>query len=181
VDEALPTIDGERHDLWLAADQDGHVPDIPVQRRPDKQAAKTFFRDPLKGLPYGSRVIITDQLKRHGAALLGLLPGAERRNHRRKTPTDRHASGSGGCGGSSRPGTPGASSPRLGPLRRISGPGAAPALLEHTASGCPRDSKGAPSKMSALIMLIMQEKPPAYEPPLPISPFGSSATAWPGA
>ncbi len=134
VDEVLLTIDGERHYVWPAADQDGHVPDIPVQRRRDKQAAKTFFRNPLTGLPYGSRVIISDRLKRHGAALRGLLPGAEHRQHRRKTPTDQHASGNDGCGGSSRPGTPGASSPRMGPLRRVSVRGATPSLLEHTGS-----------------------------------------------
>jgi hypothetical protein len=86
------------------------VPDIPVQRRRDKQAAKPFFRDPLKGLPYGQRMIITDQLKRHGVALRKLLPDPEHRQHRRKTPTNQHTSGNDGCSGSSRPGAPGASS-----------------------------------------------------------------------
>jgi hypothetical protein len=114
------------------------VPDIPVQRRRDNQAAKTFFHNFLKGLTYGSRVIITDQLKRHGAALRELLPGAEHRQHRRKTPTDQHASGNDGCSGSSRPGTPGASSPRMGPLRRISVPGATPSARVYRLQMTPR-------------------------------------------
>jgi transposase-like protein len=30
--KSLLTIDGQRHFLWRAVDQDGHVLDIPVQR-----------------------------------------------------------------------------------------------------------------------------------------------------
>jgi putative transposase len=44
------TIKGERHYLWRAVDQDGHVLDILVQRRRDKKAAKKFFRKLLSGL-----------------------------------------------------------------------------------------------------------------------------------
>jgi len=60
LDEVFLTIQGERHYLWRAVDQDGHVLDILVQRRGDKKAAKTFFRKRLKGLSYVPRVIITD-------------------------------------------------------------------------------------------------------------------------
>ena len=53
------TTKGERRYLWRAVAQDGHVLDIVVQRRRDKQAAKKFFRKLLKGLSYVLRVFIT--------------------------------------------------------------------------------------------------------------------------
>ncbi len=82
LDEVSLTISGERHDLWRAVDQDGHVLDILVQRRRDKYAAKTFFRKLLKGCQYVPRVIITDKLKSYGAAKREILPGVEHRQHR---------------------------------------------------------------------------------------------------
>jgi putative transposase len=82
LDEVFLTIRGERHYLWRAVDQAGDVLDILAQRRRDKQAAKTFFRKLLKGCQYARRVIITDQLKRDGAAKRELLPGVEHRQHR---------------------------------------------------------------------------------------------------
>jgi putative transposase len=82
LDEVFLTINQERHYLWRAVDQDGHVLDILVQRRRDKHAAKTFFRKLLKGLRYVPRVIVTDQLKSYGAAKRELLPGVEHRQHR---------------------------------------------------------------------------------------------------
>jgi putative transposase len=63
-------------------DQAGNVLDILVQRRRDKAAAKKFFRKLLKGLTYVPRVIITDKLKRYGAAKRDILPGVEHRQHR---------------------------------------------------------------------------------------------------
>jgi putative transposase len=76
------TINGERHYLWRAVDQDGDGLDILVQRRRNKKAAKKFFRKLLKGLRYIPRVIITDKLKSYGAAKQKMLPGVERRQHR---------------------------------------------------------------------------------------------------
>ena len=55
------TINGKRHYLWRAVDQDDNVLDILVQSRRNKKAAKKFFRKLLKGLQYVPRVIITDQ------------------------------------------------------------------------------------------------------------------------
>ena len=66
LDEVFLTINGERHYLWRAVDQDDNVLDILVQRRRNKQAAKKFFRKLLKGLQYVPRVIITDKLKSYG-------------------------------------------------------------------------------------------------------------------
>src|SRR5215475_6142116 len=82
LDEVFLTINGERHYLWRAVDQDGHVLDILVQSRRNKKAAKTFFRKLLKGLRYVPRVIITDKLKSYGAAKPEILPGVEHRQHR---------------------------------------------------------------------------------------------------
>jgi putative transposase len=82
LDEVFLSIHGQRHYLWRAVDQDGHILDILVQRQRDKQAAKRFFRKLLKGLTYVPRVVITDKLKSYGAALREILPGVEHRQHR---------------------------------------------------------------------------------------------------
>jgi putative transposase len=82
LDEVVLTIRGKQHYLWRAVDQEGNVLDILVQRRRDKQAAKTFFRKLLKGLTYVPRVIITDKLRSYGAAKHETLPSVEHRQHR---------------------------------------------------------------------------------------------------
>jgi hypothetical protein len=70
------TINGQRHYLWRAVDQDDNVLDILVQSRRNKQAAKKFFRKLLKGLQYVPRGIITDKLKSYGAAKREICPGS---------------------------------------------------------------------------------------------------------
>jgi putative transposase len=82
LDEVCLTINGTRHDLWRAVDQEGNILDILVQRRRDKHAAKQFFRMLLRGLKYVPRVIVTDKLKSYEAAKRELLPGVEHRQHR---------------------------------------------------------------------------------------------------
>jgi putative transposase len=82
LDEVFLVINGERHYLWRAVDQDGHILDILVQRWRDKHTAKKFFRKLLKELTYVPRVIITDQLKSYGAALRETLPSVEHRQYR---------------------------------------------------------------------------------------------------
>jgi putative transposase len=82
IDEVFLTINGERHYLWQAVDQDGNVLDILVQSRRNKKAAKKFFRKLLKGCQYVPRVLITDKLKSYGAAKREILPGVEHRQHR---------------------------------------------------------------------------------------------------
>ena len=67
-DEVFITINGQRHYLWRAVDQDGDVLDIIVQKHRDKCAAKRFFRKLLKGLRYAPRRIVTDKLRSYGAA-----------------------------------------------------------------------------------------------------------------
>ncbi len=44
LDELFVTIQGQRHFLWCAVDQDGDVIDILVQPRRDRRAAECFFR-----------------------------------------------------------------------------------------------------------------------------------------
>ena len=82
LDEVFLTINGRRHYLWRAVDQDDHVLDILVQSRRNKKAAKKFFKKLLKGLQYVPRVIITDKLQSYGAAKREILPGVEHRHHR---------------------------------------------------------------------------------------------------
>ena len=57
LDEVFLTINGKRHYLWRAVDQDDNVLDILVQSRRNKKAAKKFFRKLLKGLQYVPRVV----------------------------------------------------------------------------------------------------------------------------
>jgi putative transposase len=82
LDEVFLTINRERHYLWRAVDQDGHVLDILVQSRRNKKAAKKFFRKLLQGCQYVPRVIITDKLASYGAAKREMLPSVEHRQHR---------------------------------------------------------------------------------------------------
>jgi putative transposase len=82
LDEVFLTINRARHYLWRAVDQDGHGLDMLVQSRRKKKAATKFFRKLLKGLMYVPRVMITDKLKRYGAAKQEMLPGVEHRQHR---------------------------------------------------------------------------------------------------
>ena len=76
------TINGQRHYLWRAVDQDDNVLAILVQRRRNKRADKKFFRRLLKGLQYVPRLVITDTLKSYGAAKREILPGVEHRQSR---------------------------------------------------------------------------------------------------
>ena len=74
LDEVFATINGVRHYLWRAVDQDGDVLDILVQKHRDKRAAKRFFRKLPKGLRYAPRRIVTDKLRSCGAARKVMLP-----------------------------------------------------------------------------------------------------------
>ena len=80
-DEVFLSVRGERHYLWRAVDQDGHVLDILVQRRRDRKAARSFSAR-YSGLRYVPRVIITDKLNSDEAAKREILPRVEHRQHR---------------------------------------------------------------------------------------------------
>ena len=125
LDEVFLTINGERHYLWRAVDQDDNVLDILVQSRRNKHAAKKFFRKLLKGLQYVPRVIITDKLKSYGAAKREILPGVEHRqscylNNRCEHSPLPHANGNIACRGLNRRDMPSAFCPRMVLLPNIS-------------------------------------------------------------
>jgi putative transposase len=62
LDEVMLKINGKRHWLWRAVDQNGVVLDILVQSRRDQQAAERFLRQVVDGVGYEPRVVITDKL-----------------------------------------------------------------------------------------------------------------------
>jgi putative transposase len=74
LDELFVNIQGRRHYLWRAVDQDGDVIDILVQRRRDARAAKRFFRKLLKGQGSEPRWLITDKLGSYAAAHSSVMP-----------------------------------------------------------------------------------------------------------
>ena len=74
LDEAFVKIQGERHYLWRAVDQDGDTIDILMQKRRNKQAAKRFFRKLLKGQCASPRRMMTDKLKSYSAAHREVMP-----------------------------------------------------------------------------------------------------------
>jgi hypothetical protein len=80
-DEVVITINGQRHYLWRAVDQDGVCLDVLVQRRRNAKAAKKFFRKLLKGLRDTPGVLATDKLGSyqvaHREAGLGRAPALE--------------------------------------------------------------------------------------------------------
>ena len=82
LDEVQLKINGQKHWLWRAVDQDGIVLDILVQRRRDRAAAETFLCRLLAGLQYAPRVLITDKLASYGAAKRRVLPRVEHRRHK---------------------------------------------------------------------------------------------------
>ena len=77
IDEVFVTIQGERHYLWRAVDQDGDTIDILVQRHRNKKAAVRFFRRLLKGQGGEPRWMITDTLTSYGAAHRAVMPTVE--------------------------------------------------------------------------------------------------------
>jgi transposase-like protein len=100
----LLTINGPRHYLWQAVDQDGHALDLFAQRRRDKRAAKKFIRKRLKGLTYVPRVLMMDKLASYGAATREILSSAEHRQHRclsnrAENPHQSTRQRNGGCNG----------------------------------------------------------------------------------
>jgi putative transposase len=74
LDEMVIKIQGRQQYLWRAVDQDGEVLDILVQSRPNKKAAKRFFRKLLKACCYLPRSITTDKLRSYAAAKAELMP-----------------------------------------------------------------------------------------------------------
>ncbi len=74
IDEVFVKIDGKRHYLWRAVDQDGEVIDVFLQARRDGRAAKRFFKRLLKNYRDEPRKIVTDKLRSYGVAHRELIP-----------------------------------------------------------------------------------------------------------
>jgi putative transposase len=77
-DEALLPINGKRHSLWQAVEQDDNLLDRLGQSRRNQPAAQKCFRQWLKGLTSVLRVVMTAKLKRSGAARREVLRRDER-------------------------------------------------------------------------------------------------------
>lgn len=56
-------INGVRHYLWRAVDQDGTVLDILLQSKRDAKAAKRFMAKLMKKQRRTPRVLVTDKLR----------------------------------------------------------------------------------------------------------------------
>ena len=83
LDEQCIVMNGKRHWLWRAIDQDGYELDILMQPRRNTKSAMRFFRKLLKGLQYVPRVIVTDKLRSYNSAKKKILKKVEYRNHKR--------------------------------------------------------------------------------------------------
>ena len=82
VDELQLKINGRKHWLWRAVDQEGIVLDILVQSRRNQEAAEAFLRRVVDGCGYQPRVIITDKLASYPPAVRRVLPQTEHRRHK---------------------------------------------------------------------------------------------------
>lgn len=82
LDEVAITINGRKHWLWRAVDQDGFVLDALVQSCRDKLAAERLLRKLIRKQARTPRVLITDKLRSYGAARRGLGLKMEHRQHK---------------------------------------------------------------------------------------------------
>ena len=82
LDEVFVTIQGRRHYLWRAVDQDGDIIDILVQSHRDCRAATRFFRKLLKGQERQPVRLVTDKLSSYRAAHRAVMPSVAHRTDR---------------------------------------------------------------------------------------------------
>jgi putative transposase len=75
-------IDGRKHWMWHAIDQDGFVLDEIVQTRRDTKAAKRLLVGLLKKQGLTPKRIITDTLRSYGGAKRDVMPSVEHRSHK---------------------------------------------------------------------------------------------------
>ena len=74
LDELFVNIQGTRHYLWRAVDQDGDTIDILVQKHRNAHAAKRFFRKLMKGQSAPPWRLVTDKLRSYSAAHREVMP-----------------------------------------------------------------------------------------------------------
>ena len=82
VDELFITIQGQRHYLWRAVDQDGDVIDILVSCRRDRKAARRFFGKALKSQGKPPCHLVTDKIRSYAAAHRAVFPSVIHRTGR---------------------------------------------------------------------------------------------------
>ena len=68
LDEVFIRINGEIHYLWRAVDHEGEVLEVFATKRRDRRAALKFLKRTMKRYG-GPRVIVTDRLGSHAAAM----------------------------------------------------------------------------------------------------------------
>ncbi len=78
LDEIVIKINGKKHWLWRAVDQEGTVLDEIVQTRRDAKAARRL----LKKQGLSPKRMITDKLRSYGRAKREIMPGVEHRSHK---------------------------------------------------------------------------------------------------
>ena len=76
IDEVFIKINGERHYLWRAVDQDSEVVDVFLQKKRDGAAAKRFFNRLIRKHGGEPRKIVTDKLRSYGVAHREVIPEA---------------------------------------------------------------------------------------------------------
>jgi putative transposase len=81
LDEAFVKINGVRHHLWRAVDQDGTVLDILLQSKRNAKAAKRFLAKLMKKQRRTPRVLVTDKLRSYGVAHRELMSSVDHRSH----------------------------------------------------------------------------------------------------
>ena len=72
LDEMVVRIAGKRMYLWRAADQEGEILDLLVQRRRDKRAAVRLMRKLLRKQGFAPKLAVTDKLRSYAAAFQAL-------------------------------------------------------------------------------------------------------------
>ena len=80
--EVVITINGKKHWLWRAVDQDGTVLDEIVQTRRNTKAAIRLLKRLLKQQGIVPKRMITDKLGSYGAARRQIMPNVEHRSHK---------------------------------------------------------------------------------------------------
>ena len=74
IDEVFVKMQGARYYFWRAADQDGEMVDVFLQKRRDGKATKRFFKRLLRKHKGEPRKIVTDKLRSYGVARRELIP-----------------------------------------------------------------------------------------------------------
>ncbi len=80
IDEVFVTMQGQRHYLYRAVDQDGDVIDILLQRRRNQRAAARFFCRLLQDQGREPRWLVTDKLRSYAAAHRTIMPTVQHIN-----------------------------------------------------------------------------------------------------